>query len=306
MPLVSIITPFFNEGAYLPEAFQSLKAQTFADFEAIFVDDASTDGGAACIEGCSDKRFRLIRNSSNAGNLRSRNIGIEASDGKYLAVLDGDDIALPSRLEKQVAFLEAHPDVDICGAFIHDFFPDGKEVPSTRETQPELIAADSLFEIPVIHTTCMMRRTVLDSRDKLYDETAKSGLDCKDYKMFVDLIVEGRRVANIPEVLVLKRVHHNSITFKSLTRSFAGNAEARSRLFAILGLTDQEVAAHNKLCDWMEWPSECFRFDADARQVSEAFTKIIALNDHARLFAPSALKAILHKKLSAFNARKNG
>lgn len=117
MSLISVVTPFFNETTYLPQTLQSLKDQTFADFEAIFVDDASTDEGADFVRDCGNERFHLIRNPQNYRNLKSRN------------------------------------DTDAGGTFIRDLYQDGKEVPSTRETNAEHVAADSLFEIPVIHTT---------------------------------------------------------------------------------------------------------------------------------------------------------
>jgi glycosyltransferase involved in cell wall biosynthesis len=103
---VSIIIPLYNKAPYVQRALDSIAAQTFADFEAIVVDDGSTDGGAAIVADYPDPRFRLIR-QPNAGPGAARNAGIAQARGELIAFLDADDEWLPSYLYKSVRLLES-------------------------------------------------------------------------------------------------------------------------------------------------------------------------------------------------------
>ena len=101
----------YNGERYLREAEDSILQQTFKDFEFLIVDDGSTDTSVVTIRSYSDKRIRLIVNETNVGLAASLNIGIDCARGRYIARMDCDDISLPDRLEKQVAFLESHGDI---------------------------------------------------------------------------------------------------------------------------------------------------------------------------------------------------
>jgi hypothetical protein len=105
---VSVIVPLFNKAAYIERALRSVAAQTLSDFEAIVVDDGSTDGGGQIAERFPDARFRLIR-QSNAGPGAARNRGIAEACAPYLAFLDADDAWLPAYLETGVRILDEHP-----------------------------------------------------------------------------------------------------------------------------------------------------------------------------------------------------
>jgi glycosyltransferase involved in cell wall biosynthesis len=108
VPLVSIILPTYNREDTIRRAIASVQAQTFSDWELIVVDDGSSDGTVALIEGC-DPRLKLIR-QQNQGTAGARNTALRASSGAYIAFLDSDDEWLPHHLELCVAFLEAHPE----------------------------------------------------------------------------------------------------------------------------------------------------------------------------------------------------
>ena len=108
--------PVYNGERYLAEAIASVLGQTYADFEFIIVDDGSTDGSAVIIGEFveRDSRIRFIRLERNLGQANARNAGIEATSGKYVAMMDCDDVCLPDRLRKQMNFLEAHPGKSTC------------------------------------------------------------------------------------------------------------------------------------------------------------------------------------------------
>lgn len=119
MTKISVLMPVYNTPEnYLREAVESILAQTCADFEFLILNDASTDDNVEkVINSYDDKRIRYWQNDRNLGISLSRNKLIGLSRGEYLAVFDHDDVSLPERLEKQAAFLDAHPEVGVVGCW---------------------------------------------------------------------------------------------------------------------------------------------------------------------------------------------
>jgi glycosyltransferase involved in cell wall biosynthesis len=134
--LVSVVTCAHNAERYVGEAIESIRAQTYEDFEYILVDDCSTDRTLEIFEryARSDRRIRAIRRTEQGGPYVAANDGFSAARGRYIARLDADDISVPHRLERQLAFLESRPDLRACASDIsfldsstettfHDDFP---------------------------------------------------------------------------------------------------------------------------------------------------------------------------------------
>ena len=115
MPSVSVIMAAYNAADHLAASIQAVLDQTFTDFELIIIDDASTDATPEIIAQFDDARIVALRNAANLNAAGARNRGLEVAQGKYIAIADSDDICLPHRLEKQVAYLEAHPQVGVLG-----------------------------------------------------------------------------------------------------------------------------------------------------------------------------------------------
>ena len=105
---LSIVVPVYNAEAFLPETIQYVKQQTYTDWELLLVDDCSTDGGFAytCEEAKKDERIRPIRQERNAGAAQARNRGIREAKGEIICFLDADDIWMPDKLEKELAFMQ--------------------------------------------------------------------------------------------------------------------------------------------------------------------------------------------------------
>lgn len=110
MSVVSVITPAYNAAQYLPETIESVQRQTFTDWEMLIVDDCSTDDTyqIACRYAWEDSRIRVIRHEKNAGVSAARNTALDAAFGEYIAFLDSDDLWLPEKLEKQLAFMRGN------------------------------------------------------------------------------------------------------------------------------------------------------------------------------------------------------
>ena len=112
MPLISVVTPCYNSSAYIAQTIESVLSQSYTDWEMIIVDDHSTDQSAAIVKSYSDKddRIVLLSTDRNTGSPAiPRNIGIENSKGKYIALLDADDIWYPNKLAEQIALMESKP-----------------------------------------------------------------------------------------------------------------------------------------------------------------------------------------------------
>ena len=127
VPLVSVVLPVYNAGQTLPQALASIRLQTFREWELILIDDGSTND---CMAGfvASDDRIRVVQDGRNLGLAARLNQGIDLARGKYLARMDQDDVAYPSRLERQVEFLERDPNVDLAGTKAIVFRDEGRPV----------------------------------------------------------------------------------------------------------------------------------------------------------------------------------
>ncbi len=165
-PAVSVVMPAFNAARHLSEAVDSILAQTLEDFEFIIVEDGSTDETPALLESYAqhDRRIRVIRNPANLGVVASLNVGLEAARGRYIARIDADDIAAPTRLAAQAAFLDAHPDYALIGARCRTIDDAGRALKIDDHAQtPELCAWTVFFRIPFPHPTYFFRRSAVDA-----------------------------------------------------------------------------------------------------------------------------------------------
>jgi glycosyltransferase involved in cell wall biosynthesis len=129
LPIVSIIVPTYNGVRYIAETIQSILQQTYKDFEIIVIDDGSTDETVQVIHSFG-KKVRYFY-QSNRGPASARNIGIQQAKGKYIALIDHDDLWLPNKLEKQVPILEKMPGVGLVYSDAFNFYTDSNECPNT-------------------------------------------------------------------------------------------------------------------------------------------------------------------------------
>jgi glycosyltransferase involved in cell wall biosynthesis len=142
IPILSIVLPVYNAGTVLAPALASILRQSFREWELILIDDGSTDGCLADFR-AADDRIRLVRDGANLGLAARLNQGIDLAKGRYLARMDQDDVAYPGRLEAQVSFLEAHPDIDLLATRALLFRDDGSVIGLSRfrRTHEEICAS---------------------------------------------------------------------------------------------------------------------------------------------------------------------
>ena len=160
MPQVSIVTSVYNGELYLKECIESMLNQTFHDFEYIILNNGSTDGTTRILQQYTDPRLRIIH-QENLGISRSLNKGIELSNSDMIARLDADDYSFPQRLEKQITFMEKHPDVVLCGSRILELT--GEKLSEQRvafvESDQAIKKSMSLFN-PFAHSAVIFRKNI--------------------------------------------------------------------------------------------------------------------------------------------------
>lgn len=205
-PLVSIVMPVHNRVRYCAEAIDSILSQTLADFELVIVDDGSTDGTSVFLEWYRslDARIRLFRNEVNRGVSTSLNHGIAQARCDLVARMDSDDIALPERLERQVAFMADHPKILAAGTALRMIDAGGNIVgpPSEVETDPQILHSRPSLAHP---TTILRREAVL---------SVGGYRPAFDHAEDVDLwfrLGEIGMLGNHPEVLLHYRAHGGNV-----------------------------------------------------------------------------------------------
>ncbi|MEO0132854.1 MAG: glycosyltransferase family 2 protein [candidate division WOR-3 bacterium] len=225
-PLVSVIMPAYNAEKYISEAIESILNQTFKDFEFIIVDDASTDKTWEIIQEYARKDDRIIavRNEKNLYIAENRNKGLSYARGKYIVWQDADDISIPTRIEKQVAFMEAHPEVGICGAYIQSFNENG-DLDIRKYATDDAILRKHIFKFsPVAQPVAIVRK---ESIDKVgYFNPAYPPAEDIDMSFRIG---EYYKFANIPEVLLKYREHSSSATFTKLRKQIKATLAIRRR-----------------------------------------------------------------------------
>jgi glycosyltransferase involved in cell wall biosynthesis len=207
MPRVSVVMSVYNAERYVEEAIESILGQTFRDFEFIIVDDGSTDTTSEILHNFDDERIMLVENDGNIGLTRSLNKGLQMARGKYIARMDADDISLYERLEKQVQFLDTHPDVGLVGSAVIYIDPDGKELGVQRVCTENIHQALLNVEFCWWHSATAFRSECLESVGP-YREGFRYA---QDYDLWLR-IAEKYDVASLSEPLVKLRLHPESIS----------------------------------------------------------------------------------------------
>ena len=209
-PTVSVVMPVYNARRYLAEAVDSVLAQTLTDFELIAVDDGSTDDSLQVLREyeARDARVRVITRV-NTGIVGALNDGLVAARGHFIARMDSDDLCLPERFEKQVAFLRAHPDHVLVGSQVLLIDPEGAALCPKRDseyTHERIDWAHLHHRWPMVHPSVMMRREAVAAVGGYRDKYQW----LEDLDLFLRLAEIGK-LAALPDVLLRYRLHTGSV-----------------------------------------------------------------------------------------------
>jgi glycosyltransferase involved in cell wall biosynthesis len=247
---ISVILPVFNAAPYVRAGLDSILSQTYADFEILAIDDGSIDESGDILDSYSDPRLRVLHHERNLGLVSTLNEGLAEARGEYAARMDADDISLPKRFARQVAFLDANPEIGLCGSAARRFGADRRRM--TVPTDPVIIRCELLFQSPFVHPSVMMRLDALRRHGLCYREShhsdgRRSGEITTDFDLW-RRAADCFPMANIPEVLLRYRVHANSVTVSAAKLGDDARAlrsldiEALSRLG--ISPTDVELTLH--------------------------------------------------------------
>ena len=198
--------PVYNGQRYLREAIDSILLQTFRDFEFLIINDASTDGSVEIIKSYTDPRIRLVHNETNLGMSATPNKGLDLAQGEYVARKDCDDVSLPTRLEKLVRFLDAHPDVGVCGTWIKLFM--GANYIIRYPLTHEEIKCHLILGSQLAGSSAMLRKQVFLDHNLYYDVNCKLAEDYELWTRCSNVTI----LANIPEILYEYRWHAEQIS----------------------------------------------------------------------------------------------
>jgi glycosyltransferase involved in cell wall biosynthesis len=193
-----------NGEKYLREALESILEQTFTDFEFVIIDDGSTDQTADIIKSYPDPRIIALKNETNLNLSASLNRGLKIARGAYIARMDADDISRPGRLQAQFDFLESHPDIGLCGAWIKII---GADKIWKMPARADLIPALLLFGPQIFHPTAFWRRESFSQNNLFYNETFGKSQDYELWARAAKFI----KLANLKKVLLDYRVTEGQI-----------------------------------------------------------------------------------------------
>jgi len=207
-PKVSVIMPAYNSEKYIGTAIESILNQTYKDFEFIIVNDCSTDNTLQTIQSYSkkDRRIKVIDSKVNLKVGKAGNKALQEAKGDYIVRLDSDDWSYPERIEKQVKYMDEHPDIvlssgnmEICDEKLN------VKNRSNLPTQPEEIMRVLLQYNPTVHSAMIYKR-----KEAL--ELGGYSLDAaEDYMLVIDMSSKGK-LGNLDDILVKYRVSNNSVS----------------------------------------------------------------------------------------------
>lgn len=206
-PVVSVVMSVYNGEKYLREMLESILNQTYKNFEFIIIDDGSTDNTIEILKSFKDPRIKIFH-QENMGLTKSLNKAIKLSKGKYIARIDVDDIASPTRLEKQVNFLDSNPEIGIVGSFV--FCIDEISKTTQKMVLPiydNKIRKELIKTNVFIHGSVMIRKKVFEEVG-YYNEAFKY---VQDYELW-GRIAKVYKLHNLPEVLLIRRVTKYSLS----------------------------------------------------------------------------------------------
>lgn len=249
-PLVSVIMPAYNAEKYIQEAIDSILNQSHANLELLIFDDGSSDSTRKIIDSYSDERIKKIFSDKNSGVVAARNHCIDLAQGKYIALMDADDIASHDRFTKQLAFLEADG-CDVCGSEHWNLNQlTGALKPSkNRHTDADLRALLSVY-CTMCNSTVMTRAEII----KRYKYDAVIPV-AEDYYLWVQLAAAGYRFANLRERLVTYRQYPEQDSSKHVEKYRVATMEIMGQYLQKLGIPLALLPAKTPLPDriWNAW-----------------------------------------------------
>jgi glycosyltransferase involved in cell wall biosynthesis len=243
-PTVSALMPVYNTERYIRASAESVFSQTYDDFELLALNDGSTDKSLLILRECAakDSRMRVI-SRENRGLVQTRNDLVAAARGRYLALIDSDDVCRPQRFEKQVAYLNAHPECVAVGSRSLIIDSSGMPIIESRNelTHDEIDGAHLSGQggTPMYNSSVMMRREAVIRAGQYRDYAFAA----EDLDLFLRLAEIGK-LANLPDILLEYRQHLCSISYTFRDGQHTNARKAIRAAWLRRGITGNSEISH--------------------------------------------------------------
>jgi len=212
-PRISVVMPAYNSEKYIGEAIESILNQTFTDFELFVLNDSPNNKELENIikkYARKDKRVKYIKNPKNLGVTESRNKLLEVCSGEFIACMDSDDISLPTRFERQIQYMDAHPECGVLGTWFQCFGNSDKII-----RHPERIKVFNILKCQHVgNPTVLIRKSILDKYDLRYDNAYNW---CEDFELWSRMVFV-TEIHNLPEILLKYRWHGTNVSIEHAHR----------------------------------------------------------------------------------------
>lgn len=215
IPIISVVIPVYNCAPYLKEAIQSVLSQTISDFECIIINDGSTDESKAIIQSFTDSRIIYAENEQNSGLVYSLNKGLDLAKGQYIVRMDGDDICMPDRFQKQIDFLKT-TDNSFVGAQTTCIDEQGKNIENNLFGNKRYTYNELRKIIPKINI--LPHPTIMGDAEIFKKYRYRKGIKTEDYDLWLRVLSDKIKIEILPDILLQYRVHNQSYTNATLRK----------------------------------------------------------------------------------------
>jgi len=278
--LVTVYMTVFNGEKFLRESIESILNQTYSNFNLLIINDGSTDGSEAIIKSFTDPRIQYFANETNKGIVYSRNKALKEIKTKYTAVLDCDDISLPTRLEKQIHFMESNPDVTVCGTWA--LMIDEKSTVFGHQIMPvtnkDFVNIEMLFRNQFVHSSTLFRT-------KIALESGGYQLGCEDFWLYSKISLR-YKMANLPEFLTKYRIHNSNISSTNKIQINQNELDVLKMLYSRFNLAEK----------YLNIPISIIKNDLsliDNSIVYDFFTTLIDTNNKKLYYEKSSFNSVM-------------
>lgn len=289
MPKISVIMPLYNSEDYVEQAIHSVLSQTMRDFELLVLDDGSEDKSIEIVQKFSDKRIRVVIHAENMGAAKARNTLLEIATGKYIALMDSDDLSLPQRFAKQVRLLDSQPQAGGCGAWIQIL---GRRPHALWRypADPDAVRACMLFGSPLAAPTVMVRTSILAQPHLQFDSRFEPA---EDYDLW-ERIARTYNLYNITEVLALYRIHSSQLSQRKRKKQQDCSWKVQLRQLQQLGINPTEM---EKSLHWGLGLQVPAAVDTKYIQATEQWlSKLANANDQLNIFSPKSFNQEISRR----------
>ncbi len=289
MKMVSVIMPAYNAEKYIAAAIDSILGQSYGDFEFIIINDCSTDRTEEIVLSYEDPRIVYLKNDENLGVAKTLNKGLAAAKGKYIARMDADDISMPERLAKQVAFLEMNPNIAVMGTNVEIFNETGTICTGWSATEPEQMKVDLLYACGLAHPGVMMRAGVI--RDLGGYDPEFNGLE--DYELWCR-VTEKHQITTLPDILLRYRIHGSQVTQNPSARYLELLRKLKTRQIRQLGVEAEIPEAFFCYCR-----GEKLNTAEEIKALDAFFAVLAAANAEKQFYHEGKLRASFRAVITA-------